>query len=560
MKQNYVLLTLLLPAQIVIGQKNVFKITDSDQNASCVYFEDRSYSQTKVSKTFFYPHIDLKKAENEESWKEMLNAYQNASIQSPNNARLLYADRIIYAAKKLKDSALTGSAYFSKDFILDSLKKESNTIDDYIIANNYLTKSNNECLIYTVTYSIGQAKYYFGINDDTISLIKECVAYYKDENPRAYLNSLYSMRLCYDKLGNYRLLKETNKIDLSDSNGLNKIQMKRYLIDPDGINVCLLKNYDELIKKTESSLVELRQKEEYSNKADANFHIRNQYLKLKNMVKAIPYFKKVDRTFYDNGQIGKDLPEVYKLLIAYYIKIDLLKAQLFDSDQLLVTVKSLKYPNKHLIGKVHKECDTKAIVREKDKIRAGLEGQTYNDTFFVIATILFFMLLLFGTYHHFKNLSIYKKKFDELMAQKNKENENKLKPQLKNDKPEALDINIDTVLTLLKKLDKFERDKKFLQKEITLVKLAAAFNSNTKYLSKVITHYKNKGFVDYINDLKIDYLLTMLQEDKKIRNYTNKALAEEAGFSSTQRFASAFLTKTGMSTSFFIDLLKEGKT
>jgi AraC-like DNA-binding protein len=145
-----------------------------------------------------------------------------------------------------------------------------------------------------------------------------------------------------------------------------------------------------------------------------------------------------------------------------------------------------------------------------------------------------------------------------LMVQIKDENRNKTK--LKNDKSEILDINADTVNNVLKQLDKFERDKKFLEKDITLVKLAAAFNSNNKYLSKIIAHYKEKGFVEYINALKIDYLITLLQEDKRIRNYTNKALAEEAGFSSTQRFANAFLTKTGMPTSFFIEQLKEGNT
>jgi len=35
-------------------------------------------------------------------------------------------------------------------------------------------------------------------------------------------------------------------------------------------------------------------------------------------------------------------------------------------------------------------------------------------------------------------------------------------------------------------------------------------------------------------------------------------LAEEAGFSSTQRFATAFFTRTGMPTSYFIEELKKG--
>ena len=43
-----------------------------------------------------------------------------------------------------------------------------------------------------------------------------------------------------------------------------------------------------------------------------------------------------------------------------------------------------------------------------------------------------------------------------------------------------------------------------------------------------------------------------------MRNYTNKALAEEVGFSSTQRFATAFFSRAKMPTSYFIEeLLKE---
>jgi AraC-like DNA-binding protein len=63
--------------------------------------------------------------------------------------------------------------------------------------------------------------------------------------------------------------------------------------------------------------------------------------------------------------------------------------------------------------------------------------------------------------------------------------------------------------------------------------------------------------VEYINELKVDYLIALLSDDKRIRNYTNKALAEEAGFSSTQRFANAFLAKTGMPTSYFIEELRK---
>lgn len=110
---------------------------------------------------------------------------------------------------------------------------------------------------------------------------------------------------------------------------------------------------------------------------------------------------------------------------------------------------------------------------------------------------------------------------------------------------------------MLKQLEKFQKDKKFLEKDLTAAKLTVAFGSNAKYLSKIIYHYRGKKFTKYINDLKIDHIISLLKEDKRIRNYTNMALAEEAGFSSTQRFATAFFAKTGMPTSYFIEELKK---
>lgn len=559
MKQNYVLLILLLTAHCVTSQKKVFKIPDSLENKSYVYLEDRSYSLTKdTAKAFFYINIYIKKANNEENWKELVNGYQNALHQAPNNIRLQYADSMIYAAKKRKDPSLIGSAYLSKGIVFYSQKKLSNALDNYIIANNYIAKTNDDYLIHKVKYNMGQVKYYLGFYDEAISLLKECVAYYKNENPRPYLNSLHSLGLCYNKIGNYGLCSETNKIGISESKRLKTPEMTPYFIHSEGINEYFKKNYDVAIKKIHTSLEEISQKKDYANVAVGNFYIGKSFWELEKSDKAISYFQKVDRTFQDRGYIRPDLLEVYELLIAYYKTKDNLKAQLFYIDQLLAAVKTLKETNKYLIGKVHKEYDTKVIVTEKDKMKAELLSQKYNDTIFISIIVVFFAGLLFMTYRHFKNRAVYKQKFNELMVQIKDENRNKTK--LKNDKSEILDINADTVNNVLKQLDKFERDKKFLEKDITLVKLAAAFNSNNKYLSKIIAHYKEKGFVEYINDLKIDYLITLLQEEKKIRNYTNKALAEEAGFSSTQRFANAFLIKTGMPTSFFIEQLKEGNT
>src|SRR5690606_33139412 len=113
------------------------------------------------------------------------------------------------------------------------------------------------------------------------------------------------------------------------------------------------------------------------------------------------------------------------------------------------------------------------------------------------------------------------------------------------------------VQSMLKQLEKFEKERKYLEKDWTLVKLAALFNSNTKYLSAIVHHYRNKSFQEYINGLKIGFIVEMLKNDRKTRNYTNKALAEEGGFSSTQRFTNAFKNLTGISPTYFIQELNK---
>ena len=268
---------------------------------------------------------------------------------------------------------------------------------------------------------------------------------------------------------------------------------------------------------------------------------------------ALPYFRKVDGIFDAKSYIRLDLLENYELIIKYYKSTNNLKAQLHYIEKLLKADRILDTKYEYLSGRIRKEYDTKELLSEKKKIENLLENRKYNDFIFTGVIALLFFSLLFIAYRHIRNKNIYRQKFDELM----KKSEATTKVEAKNITNGIDEINQDTVASVLKQLEKFEKDKKFLEKELTAAKLTAAFDSNAKYLSKIIYHYRGKKFVEYINDLKVDYLIKLMKEDKMLRNYTNKALAEEVGFSSTQRFATAFYSKTGMPTSYFIEELKK---
>jgi AraC-like DNA-binding protein len=557
MSQNYLLVLFLITTQLVTAQRNEYKIPDSLRDKNFNYLDQRIYDlRNENSKAALYVDTYIKKAKKEQNWKELVNGYQSALYSSTDKLRLIYADSMVFAAKKSNNDALIGSAYLTKGIVHYNQKQHKQALDNYIIANNYISKTNDDYLKYKVKYNIAQIKYYLGFYDEAISLLKDCIVYFKEDDPRPYLNSLHSLGLCYNKIGNYGLCTETNSIGFSESRRLDTREMVPYFIHSDGINEYFKQNYGLAIKKIESSLGEIAKNKDFANESVANFFIGKSYWALNKKEIALPFFQKVDKTFNDKGYLRPDLREVYELLLVYYRNNNDLKKQLYYVDQLLKADTILNETYKYLLSKVNKEYDTKELLTEREKIKEQLLRTKYYDAILVTIIILLFIILIFFTYRHYKNRSLYKQKFNELMVKI--KDEKKAKPKL--EKPEILDINAETVVTVLRQLEKFERDKKFLEKDWTLVKLSAAFDSNTKYLSKIIYHYRDKGYTEYINELRIEYLISLLNDDKRIRNYTNKALAEEAGFSSTQRFANAFLAKTGIPTTFFIEELKKGQS
>ncbi|MDI5950255.1 AraC family transcriptional regulator [Flavobacterium yafengii] len=537
----------------VCAQQNGFKIPDTLRNKNYDYLFERAEDLEKDSvKQSLYLRTFLLKATAEKNSEEIVNGYKNYVHYSPENLKLVYADSMIYAAKKSGDNALIGSAYLSKGIVYYAQKKHNYALNNYLIANNFISKTNDTYLIYKVKYNIANIKYYLRFYDEALSLFQECITYFKDENARAYLNSLHLIGLCYNKIGNYGLCSETNEKGLAEGKRLANNEMESYFIHSEGINQYFKNNYATAIKKITYSLPAIKENEDFANESVGYFYIGKSYWALKKPKMALPYFRKVDVIFDAKGYIRPDLLENYELIIRYYKSEDNLKAQLHYIGKLLKADSILDHKYQYLSSRIHKEYDTKEILSEKKNIENQLDKRKHNDFIFITVIIFLFFSILLLAYRHIRNKSMYRQKFEELMKKSQV-----LKVQVKNINKGALDINEDTVASVLKQLEKFEKDKKFLEKDLTLAKLTVAFDSNTKYLSQIIYHYREKKFTEYINDLKIDYLISILKIDKRIRNYTNKALAEEAGFSSTQRFANAFLTKTGMPTSYFIEELKK---
>ena len=564
MNNQNLLLLFLLFYQAASSQKSNFKIPDSLNNKNYEYLDNRIYDLRKDStKASVYAYTFLYKAKREKNWKEIINGYQNLLHMSPQKLRIMYADSMIFTAKKSNDNALIGSALLTKGTVYYGQRMHQQSMDNYLIANSYISKTKDLYLIHKVKYCIAQTKFYAGFYEEAVSLLKECITYYKKEQPRPYLNSLHSLGLCNNKLGDYGRCSEINKMGILESRRLHTEEMIPYFIHSEGINEYFQKNYQASIHNIESSIDAIKENNDAANEEIGYFYIGKSYWSLHRKEKAVEYFEKVDNIFNEKKILRRDIRETFELLISYYKSKKDLNKQLYYIDQLLKADTLLTETKDYIVGKIHKQYDTKELLLEKERIElenqnmtAQLIWEKYYDRIFACIIFILFCIVTGITIYSYRTKRLYKKNYQILIKELD---EKKTKPKTKTDKAPINNISIETVNSILRQLENFEKTNRFLEKDWNLTTLSAAFKTNTKYLAGILDHYRDKGINEYINGLRIDYITSLLHEDPKARLYTYEALAKEAGFSTTERFKNAFFTKTGISPSYFIAAIKKEK-
>jgi len=481
----------------------------------------------------------------------LVEYYRTKMFQSDNKKQFVYSDSLLIAALKTKDNNTIGKAYLSRGILFYNQKQLQKALDNYLLADEYISQTHNQYTLFKIKYAIAQTKYYLGFYHEAIALFKECTTFFAEENDRAYLNSIHSLGLCYARIKKTDSCSHYNKLGVKLSKELNVLSMIAYFNHSEGINLYYKTKYNEAIQKLKTVLPQMIHTKDFANESVAYFYIGKSYSQLGLNDKAIDYFKKVDKIFEKEDYIRPDLRESYELLIDYYKSKNDINSEMLYINQLLKVDKVLGQNYKYLLQKIVKEYDTKTLLKSKQTIENRMAFRT-KLSFGIISCMTLVITLLI--YRHYKN----KRLFNRLMTNKamgstkdkHQKESKKIKPQVIND------INPEAEMEIVKKLEKFELNKKYLDKDMTLTSMASLLNTNTKYVSRVIAKHRGKGTIDYITDLKINYIVEKLKTDSKFRNYTNKALGEEAGFGSTQNFTKAFKTRIGISPTYFINQLK----
>lgn len=549
-KHNLFILIFILQFNHQSSASNV--TSDSLSKKNYDYFINKINTFKKDTATAkIYAQAWLNKAKQENNWEQSAKAYRSLMYCVHKKHWIRYSDSLLVESLRSKNNLLIGNAFLTKGILYYDRKELKKALDYYIEANKYLALTKNQYAINKVKYSIAHTKYYLGFYDEAIALFNQCLVYFKEENDRAYLNTVHSLGLCYSKIKDYQTSSDYNKLGIEMSSELENDEMILYFNHSEGVNAYFKNNFDESIKTLLHCISGLEDKNDLANLTVANFYIAKSYWSLGNPDKSLEYLIQVDNAFGEQKYIRPDLRENYELLIQYYQKKGNKEAQLLYINKLLKADSLMNQNFKYLSKKIFKEFDTHELIEEKNNIERAKDIQQ-KVYFGLIASLLLVFTVLIVI--HIQNRKKFKKRFEELLY-RNAMTEKK--PV--NHSPGELNINPKLVEMILENLERFENSTKFLQKDLTITKLANLLNTNPKYAAKVIRHYRHKKSIDYISSLKIDYVVNLLMTESKYRNYTNTALADEVGFNTTQNFCNAFKKHTGLSPTYFIEGLKKIK-
>ena len=531
------------------------------------------YNNNDPKKTWELINFYIQKSKREKNKEALFYAYRYASITKTYPLNIKYADSALITSKESKDKKIVLDAYLNRGNINMAEEFYQKALDDILVANKLSQESGNDYVFNKTIYYIAQNKIYLGQYEDANKEILNCLKFFKDnlqsktslgKNYQVYyIYSLMSLIDSNTKLGRFEqnkiLLKEA--FDYVQKNKLH--QYIPYFIASEGIGDYYSKDYTAAISKFSEAIRLYDDQWEHNTEI---FYLGLSYWNTGKQKLAVKYLEEIDKHYNKTKKLDPQFRSAYEILIKYYHSTGDTKKQLEYINKLMFLDRSYEKNYKYLYSRIVKEYDTKKLISEKNRIENSLENQ--RTIFISLVTLMIITFLFFG-YRIQKEKQNYKKRFDEIIAQQNnaeKEYEKLLVESVTYEHQQKFDyefynkipgLNPVFVENILKELEIFENENKFLDSQVSQRSLSEDLGTNSTYFSKIINTYKGKNFALYISDLRLDFIIDHLKNDVKYINKDVKELASIAGFSSAENFSDHFRRKFDLKPSVFIKLMKD---
>lgn len=540
-----------------IEEKELKKMSYDELKKGFLENSNNKELQIKYSDTY------LDKAKVEKNNSMLAKGYYMKSILNDSYKSINYLDSVIIFSKKVNNTKDLKIAFFEKAGKLENEKKFKLAIESYINAENLAKKDNDSNYFYEAKFSIALIKSEdMGEINEALDLYRECYTFYKKNKNkkqkyyRTYLNINFAIADAHRALNQLDSSSFYNKSGYKEAILFNDERLKGCFILNEGATQCLKNNFKIALDSLDKALPIMIKHNNKMNQIASYFYYAKSYEGLNKIDLALKYFEKVDSIYKNIKYITPEFVNGYHFLIKYYKNKENKEKQLYYLNTMMTIDSTFQINYKELTKKLSKDYDIPLLIKEKEIIINELESGKRNN-YYIIASLFFSVLifLIFGIIQT-RLKKTYKLRFEELVN-KNVSTSTFDEKSNKEKASEDLNISDDIIQIILKELKDFEKNKLYLNPNISVQSLANDFNTNSRYLSAIINAKKQKTFVNYINDLRIDNIVKELKSNTILRKYTMKAISEEAGFKTAESFSKAFFKRTGLKPSYFIKELEK---
>ncbi len=553
----------MLGTYFISAQESGFVIPDSLENYSSdnlfnAYLKVRR--DTVKSKIYLYSLLE--KATADRDTTKMADAYNYlSSFTVKESEKIALLDKSITISKSLNHEmyptraySFKGGYYFKKgDFQL--------ALDNYIKALVLAEKFNNIEYLQATNHNIACIKTRIGKHNEALALFKEN---FEHEKNRQVLDELNYLKSLLPLAESYRYNKHLDSASIYNQKGIvislknQNLENRFYgkLVFNQGINLFFKGAYnqasDSLVKGM--TLLDKTDSENRENYILGTFYLGKLSLVRGDTLLAEKQFISMDSIIQKEKITFSEVREGYEFLISLNKIKEEKELQLTYVNKLLRFDSIISEQRESLSTRLFKEFDTPLLLKEKETLIRKLKKNTSTLSFWVVFLIMLSVITTIFMYYQYINRKKYQQKFNDLLERGKNISVVQKKPL------DDIGIANEIVTDILDKLSLFEENHQYLKKNISIATLAKEIHTNTKYLSKVINHHKNKSFTNYINELRVQYSVEKLKESDMLKNYTIQGIAEEMGFNSAESFSSAFKKSTGIKPSYFVRKLSTLET
>jgi len=488
-------------------------------------------------------------------------AYLYSALRKKDSA-LYHIDNALKEVEK--DEKLFSEYLYQKGGIYYEFGAYTKAIEYYTEVSEIAKRNNDQLTQANLANDIALIKTQIGQSADALQLVKKTLPFYEDlvskkedvQHRISYVNALMTISDIYTNL--YIDTRKHNTKYLDSAHYYNNIAIDKSLQYKDDIGFAISLRLRGIIHheegNIEQSTTDLIKAEELFQNLNHPSRLLMIYLyrgknfyAVEDYEKALTYFQKTEQLVQETNADFPDLQELYILMAkSYGQKNDLENATKYHNlfHQHDTRNDDLNQQSKE---KLYEKYD---IVAFKDKIDA-LENDLTKKNYTYSIILGGMLLLMVGIILYYKQKQLQnKRQFQKIVTALEQKSTQKSSPK-------KLNISEENISKILKGLEEFEKNELFLKKNCSLNFVANKINTNSTYLSKVIQTHKHKKFIQYITDLRIEYALEKLKNDKKFRAYNIKSIAAELGYNSPESFSKDFKRRTKLYPSYYIKKMNE---